>query len=43
MDPKLIGWANGDISKLNVDPDARDRLCAKYAAGEGSAVRFRAG
>ncbi len=31
MDPKLMHWAGGDISKLNVDPDARERLYAKFA------------
>lgn len=31
MDPKLMRWAGGDISKLNVDPDQRDRLYAKFA------------
>jgi alkane 1-monooxygenase len=31
MDPKLLSWAEGDISKLNVDPDQRDRLYAKFA------------
>jgi alkane 1-monooxygenase len=31
MDPKLMHWAGVDISKLNVDPDQRDRLYAKFA------------
>jgi hypothetical protein len=31
MDPKLLRWADGDISKLNVDPGQRDRLYAKFA------------
>ncbi|HEY6619702.1 MAG TPA: alkane 1-monooxygenase [Steroidobacteraceae bacterium] len=31
MDPKLMRWAQGDISKLNVDPDRRDRLYARFA------------
>jgi hypothetical protein len=31
MDPKLMRWADGDISKLNVDPDQRDRLYTKFA------------
>jgi alkane 1-monooxygenase len=43
MDPKLMRWAGGDIAKLNVDPDQRDRLYAKYAGTEGSAARFPAG
>jgi alkane 1-monooxygenase len=31
MDAKLMRWADGDIAKLNVDPDQKDRLYAKYA------------
>jgi alkane 1-monooxygenase len=31
MDRKLMHWAGGDISKLNVDPDSRERLHAKFA------------
>jgi len=31
MNPKLMRWAKGDISRLNVDPDQRDRLHAKFA------------
>jgi len=30
MDPKLLRWAGGDLSKLNLDPDASGRLQAKY-------------
>jgi alkane 1-monooxygenase len=30
MDPKLMAWAGGDISKINVDPKRRERLYAKY-------------
>ncbi len=33
MDPKLLRWANGDITKINVDPAKKDRLFAKYRAG----------
>jgi hypothetical protein len=43
MDPKLMRWAGGDIAKLNIDPDQRDRLYAKYVGTEGSAARFPAG
>lgn len=32
MDPKLIRWAGGDLGKLNLDPDASNRLHAKYHA-----------
>lgn len=30
MDPKLMVWAGGDITKINVDPRRRERLYAKY-------------
>jgi hypothetical protein len=30
MDPKLLAWAGGDITKINVDPAKRERLYAKY-------------
>jgi alkane 1-monooxygenase len=30
MDPKLMTWADGDITKINVDPARRDELYAKY-------------
>jgi alkane 1-monooxygenase len=30
MDPKVMAWAGGDIAKVNVDPDKRDALSAKY-------------
>jgi alkane 1-monooxygenase len=30
MDPKLLAWADGDITKINVDPKRRERLYAKY-------------
>jgi alkane 1-monooxygenase len=30
MDPKVMAWANGDITKVNIDPDRKDRLYAKY-------------
>ncbi len=31
MDRKLMHWAGGDITKLNVDPASRERLYAKFA------------
>jgi alkane 1-monooxygenase len=31
MDPKVMVWANGDITKVNIDPDRKDKLYAKYA------------
>jgi alkane 1-monooxygenase len=30
MNPKLMAWAGGDITKVNVDPKHRERLYAKY-------------
>jgi len=30
MDAKLLEWADGDIEKLNLDPDKRERLLARY-------------
>lgn len=32
MDPKLMQWAGGDITKVNVDPKHHDKLHARYAA-----------
>ena len=31
MDKKVMEWAGGDITKVNVDPKSKDRLYAKYA------------
>lgn len=31
MDRKLMEWAGGDITKINVDPKHRERLYAKYS------------
>lgn len=31
MDPKVMAWAGGDITKVNVDPDRKAELYAKYA------------
>lgn len=38
MDPKLLAWAGGDITKINVDPDQRARLYAKYGRPEVAAA-----
>jgi len=35
MDPKVMAWAGGDLSKVNVDPDAADRLRTRYATAAG--------
>lgn len=37
MDPKLMQWANGDITKVNVDPKRRQQLYAKYGKGSSMA------
>jgi alkane 1-monooxygenase len=33
MDPKLMAWAGGDITKVNVDPAKKVRLYRKYGKG----------
>jgi alkane 1-monooxygenase len=38
MDPKLMDWAGGDITKVNVDPAKRARLYAKYGTGGQAAA-----
>jgi alkane 1-monooxygenase len=30
MDPKVMAWAGGDITKVNVDPEKRERLVERY-------------
>ena len=30
MDPKVIEWAEGDMNKVNVDPDKRDEIFKRY-------------
>jgi hypothetical protein len=30
MDPKLLAWADNDLSKINIDPAARERVYRKY-------------
>jgi alkane 1-monooxygenase len=32
MDRKLMKWAGGDITKINVDPRSREKLYARYGA-----------
>ncbi len=32
MDPKLLAWADGDITRINVDPAKREELYARYGA-----------
>ncbi len=34
MDPKVMAWANGDITKVNVSPSRKASLYRKYGAGE---------
>jgi alkane 1-monooxygenase len=31
MDPKVLDWADGDLSKVNVAPEAREALHARYS------------
>jgi alkane 1-monooxygenase len=38
MDPRLLDWAGGDISKINVDPARRDELYARYGAASQPAA-----
>ncbi|HKE93366.1 MAG TPA: fatty acid desaturase, partial [Povalibacter sp.] len=33
MDPKLMQWADGDITRVNVDPRKQAKLYAKYGQG----------
>ena len=33
MDPKVMDWAGGDITKVNVDPKRKEKLYAKYGSG----------
>ena len=30
MDPKVMEWADGDISKVNIDPKRKEKLYRKY-------------
>jgi alkane 1-monooxygenase len=38
MDPKVMAWANGDIAKVNIDPDKKDKLYAKYGRPSDAAL-----
>lgn len=41
MDPKLLEWAGGDITKVNVDPKRKKALYAKYGrTGEAVGARL---
>ena len=33
MDPKVMEWAGGDITKVNIDPKRKEKLYAKYGGG----------
>ncbi|HYM34682.1 MAG TPA: alkane 1-monooxygenase [Steroidobacteraceae bacterium] len=30
MDPKVVAWAGGDITKVNIDPNKKEKLYKKY-------------
>jgi len=34
MDPKVLAWADGDLAKVNIDPDKRAELIEKYGRTE---------
>jgi alkane 1-monooxygenase len=38
MDPKVMAWADGDISKVNIDPKRKARLEAKWGKGDMAAA-----
>ena len=38
MDPKVMAWAGGDLSKVNVKKSARERLARKYGGVAAAAV-----
>jgi hypothetical protein len=38
MDPKVMAWASGDITKVNIDPDKRAVLYAKYGKPSDAAL-----
>jgi len=35
MDKRVMNWAEGDISKVNVDPKKREKLMRKWGRAEG--------
>jgi alkane 1-monooxygenase len=38
MDPKVMAWANGDITKVNIDPDKKAVLYARYGKQSDAAL-----
>ncbi len=38
MDKKVMDWAGGDITKVNLDPKKRDKLMRKYGGGRPDMV-----
>jgi len=38
MDPKVMAWAGGDIAKVNIDPDKKEKLYAKYGRQKAVAL-----
>jgi alkane 1-monooxygenase len=34
MDPKVVRWAGGDMTQVNIDPDEKERLYSKYRPRE---------
>ena len=38
MDPKVMAWAGGDISKVNIDPRRKEKLTKKWAGAELAAA-----
>ena len=38
MDPKVMEWADGDLSKVNIAPHAAERLARKYDRSQFSAI-----
>ena len=34
MDRRVVAWANGDVSQLNVLPSMRERLLRRYASAQ---------
>ena len=38
MDPKVMDWADGDITKVNIDPKRKEKLYAKYGGANLAAA-----
>ena len=38
MDPKVMDWAGGDITKVNIDPKRKEKLYAKYGSANLAAA-----